>query len=122
MSIFYLGRSHIFFIFLGEQNELNITSIKQKQRNLTTKPIIEPQKTDNNRRKFAFLSKETIPDYRPKDLIMLEKNRKTSNNETFQKLQQKFNQIEINNHQDVRLIKEVNSIGDTILTENDVSI
>lgn len=53
---------------------------------------------------------------------MLEKSRKTSNNETFQKLQQKFNQIEINNHQDVRLIKEVNSIGDTILTENDVSI
>ncbi|CAH1106121.1 unnamed protein product [Psylliodes chrysocephalus] len=104
----------------GEQNELNITSIKQKQRNLTTKPIIEPQKTDNNRRKFAFLSKETIPDYRPKDLIMLEKSRKTSNNETFQKLQQKFNQIEINNHQDVRLIKEVNSIGDTILTENDL--
>ncbi|XP_056641182.1 coronin-2B-like isoform X2 [Diorhabda sublineata] len=100
----------------GEQNELNITSIKQRN----TAQIVEQPKLDNNKRKFAFLSRETIPDYRPKEAIIMEKSRKTSNNENFQKLQQKFNQIEMNNHQDVHLIKEVNSIGDNILTENDL--
>ncbi|XP_028131173.2 coronin-2B isoform X2 [Diabrotica virgifera virgifera] len=101
----------------GEQNELNITSIKQ--RNLI-KTVAEPSKVDNNKKKLAFLATETIIDYRPKDNVITEKSRKTTNNQTFQKLQQKFSQIEINNHKDVRLIKEVNSFGDNIMTENDL--
>lgn len=95
---------------------LNITSIKQ--RHLKAQ---EPTSVDNNKRKFAFLSTETIPDYRPKDMI-IEKSQKTTNNQTtkFQQLQQRFSHVAVNN-KDIPLIKEINSIGDNILTENDVS-
>ncbi|CAG9856516.1 unnamed protein product [Phyllotreta striolata] len=98
----------------GELNDLDITSIKQKQRSQLS--AVEPLKIDNNRRKFAFLARETVPDYRPKDHAVTEKSRKTSNNETFQKLQQKFSQIELNNRQEARAIKD----NDIALNENDL--
>lgn len=78
--------------------------------------------TDNNKRKFAFLATETIPDYRPKDAF-LEKDKKTSTNQStkFQELQQMFSNVnnsELNN--DMPLMKHFNSIGDNINTENEV--
>lgn len=73
---------------------------------------------DNNKRKFAFLSTETVPDYRPKEQ-RIEKSQKTSSNQTtkFQQLQQKF---EINNR-DMPFIKEMNGSQNNILCEIDVS-
>ncbi|XP_017779006.1 PREDICTED: coronin-2B-like, partial [Nicrophorus vespilloides] len=72
---------------------------------------------DNNKKKFAFLSTETIPDYRPKDVI-IEKNMKTTTNQStkFFELQQKFSNIA----QDINaddLMKQNNTINDTICTE-----
>ncbi|CAH1119296.1 unnamed protein product [Phaedon cochleariae] len=99
----------------GERQTLKISSIKQSNLKSPVTPAI-----DNNKRKFAFLSTETVPDYRPKDLIT-EKNHKTNNNQTtkFQQLQQRFNHIGDSN-KDIPLMKEINSIGDNILTENDL--
>lgn len=79
---------------------------------------MESPAIDNNKRKFAFLSTETVPDYRPKEQ-RIEKSQKTSSNQTtkFQQLQQKF---ELNNRNS--LIKEINGIEeDNLLTNNDVS-
>ncbi|XP_018579261.1 coronin-2B isoform X2 [Anoplophora glabripennis] len=99
---------------MDENTALNITSIKQRHLK-----VQEPASVDNNKRKFAFLSSETIPDYRPKDMIT-EKSQKTTNNQTtkFQQLQQRFSHGV--NNKDIPLIKEINSIGDNILTENDL--
>ncbi|XP_023018501.2 coronin-2B isoform X2 [Leptinotarsa decemlineata] len=99
----------------GESTILNITSIKQSNYNKINAPLI-----DNNKRKFAFLSTETVPDYRPKDLIT-EKSQKTSNNQTtkFQQLQQRFSHVEVNN-KDISLTREMNNIGENILTDNDL--
>lgn len=54
-----------------------------------------PMANNNNSRKFAFLSQETVPDYRPVDIRtqhLSEKSQKTSSNQTtkFQQLQQMF--------------------------------
>ncbi|CAL1677671.1 unnamed protein product [Lasius platythorax] len=61
------------------------------------KPPQLPPTTDlNNKKKFAFLSTETIPDYRPVELHdMSEKSQKTSSNQStkFQQLQQKFGNV-----------------------------
>jgi len=63
------------------------------------KPPQLPPTTDlNNKKKFAFLSTETIPDYRPVELHdMSEKSQKTSSNQStkFQQLQQKFGNVAI---------------------------
>lgn len=85
------------------------------------KIIQEQPVIDNNKKKFAFLSMETVPDYRSRDMVM-EKSKKTTDNQTtkFQQLQAKFGHIEVENN-DIPLIKGINSIGDNILTENDVS-
>lgn len=73
---------------------------------------------ENNKRKFAFLSTETIPDYRPKDLFNAKEHKTTTNQTTkFQQLQQKFEHVT----GDIPLIKEFNSIGDNIATEQSVS-
>ncbi|EFN80061.1 Coronin-2B [Harpegnathos saltator] len=60
-------------------------------------PQLLPPTTDlNNKKKFAFLSTETIPDYRPVELHdMSEKSQKTSSNQStkFQQLQQKFGNV-----------------------------
>lgn len=57
-----------------------------------------PPVLDNNKKKFAFLSTETIPDYRPKDQIFTDKRHKTSTNQNtkFQQLQKKFADISNN--------------------------
>ncbi|XP_015589488.1 coronin-2B isoform X3 [Cephus cinctus] len=58
------------------------------------KPAQMPPATDlNTKKKFAFLSTETVPDYRPVELHdMSEKSQKTSSNQStkFHELQQKF--------------------------------
>nr|CAI5833955.1 unnamed protein product [Callosobruchus analis] len=93
----------------GKQQALNISSIKQRSfSKLNEKPVI-----DNNKRKFMFLSMETIPDYRPKDL-MTEKNQKTTSNQTtkFQQLQQKFSGNDV--HNDVTVLREINNVGDNM--------
>lgn len=98
--------------FSGENNILNINTIKQTQYKILESPSI-----DNNKRKFAFLSTETVPDYRPKEQ-RIEKSQKTSSNQTtkFQQLQQKF---ELNNR-DIPF-KEINGIENDVLSEFDVS-
>lgn len=52
----------------------------------------------NNKKKFAFLSTETVPDYRPVEYnITDEKSQKTSSNQStkFHQLQQKFGNIQV---------------------------
>lgn len=104
------------FFNIGESNILNINTIKQPNYNKIETPAI-----DNNKRKFAFLSTETVPDYRPKEQ-RIEKLQKTTSNQTtkFQQLQQRF---ELNNREirDSALMKEINGIEDDLLDENDVS-
>lgn len=111
------------------ETPINITTIKQQRNNNTynnnnnNKTKLNPVPTiiDNNKRKFQFLSTETIPDYRPKELIINDKLHKTSTNQTtrFQQLQQRFSHVEGNN-KDIPLYKEINSIGDNITTEHEV--
>lgn len=69
------------------------------------------------------MASETIPDYRPKDVFM-EKNKKTSTNQStkFQELQHKFGNVANDISDDIPLIKQFNTIGDNINTENEVSI
>lgn len=55
----------------------------------------------NTKKKFAFLSSETVPDYRQLDNgnnEKSEKNQKTNNNQStkFHQLQQKFNSLQVN--------------------------
>ncbi|KAG5885782.1 hypothetical protein JTB14_031217 [Gonioctena quinquepunctata] len=99
----------------GESPTLKISSIKQNNYTRTNAPVV-----DNNKRKFAFLSTETVPDYRPKDII-IEKSQKTTTNQTtkFQQLQQRFGHGDVNN-KDMPLIRGINSLGDNISTENDL--
>ncbi|XP_045480101.1 coronin-2B-like isoform X2 [Harmonia axyridis] len=76
-----------------------------------TSPVIEPPAMNNNKKKFAFLSTETIPDYRPKDLIN-EKNLKTNTNQTtkFQELQQIFGHVEVSNGENVNTDNDLRSL------------
>ncbi|KAK4882145.1 hypothetical protein RN001_005464 [Aquatica leii] len=81
---------------------------------LPQKPIVHKTKTpiipsiDNNKKKFAFLSTTTTPDYRSKDEILsyLEKSQKTTNNQhtKFQHLQQKST-----NADDVSILKQLSN-------------
>ncbi|XP_060527324.1 coronin-2B-like isoform X2 [Cylas formicarius] len=101
---------------------IDIAAIKQRR----LKPHAESPALDNNRKKFHFLSTETIPDYRPKSIVITEqneKNKKTTTNQTtkFQQLQQRFSQIELGG-KDVPLLRNINSIGDNILTEHDLRL
>ncbi|KAJ8985777.1 hypothetical protein NQ317_014430 [Molorchus minor] len=52
--------------------------------------------------------------------MIIEKSQKTSTNQTtkFQQLQQRFGHVEVNN-KDMPLMKDINSIGDNISTEQD---
>ncbi|XP_015116383.1 coronin-2B isoform X2 [Diachasma alloeum] len=54
----------------------------------------------NTKKKFAFLSTETIPDYRPIDPLDIEKSQKTSNNQStkIHQLQQRFGHVTIQNN------------------------
>lgn len=80
-----------------------------------------PSAIDNNKRKFQFLAQETVPDYRPKDMIFIEKSQKTCNNQTtkFQQLQQRFGNNDLSSRP---LFKDINSLGDNIRTENDLRL
>ncbi|XP_044761761.1 coronin-2B-like [Coccinella septempunctata] len=95
----------------------NIQHQFPKKQKLTS-AIIEPPAMNNNRKKFAFLSTETTPDYRPKDLLN-EKNLKTNTNQTtkFQELQQIFGHVEVTN--EIPLIKDITNNAENI-TENDL--
>lgn len=82
---------------------------------------------ENNKKKFAFLSVETVPDYRPKDVISItDKIQKTTTNQStkFHQLQQMFGNLtgSTDNSSDLPLYKQINSIGDNINTENEVSV
>ncbi|KAJ9598006.1 hypothetical protein L9F63_026890, partial [Diploptera punctata] len=71
-------------------------------------PIVTPvtnlsAANNNNSKKFAFLSQETVPDYRPIENIQIiplsEKSQKTSSNQStkFQQIQQIFGQVKLQN-------------------------
>ncbi|XP_030765102.1 coronin-2B-like isoform X3 [Sitophilus oryzae] len=102
----------------GENNTLDIHAIKQRK--FTAQEKVPPA-INNNRRKFQFLSTETIPDYRPKELIN-EKSLKTTTNQTtkFQQLQQRWSSTNEPTNKSIPLLREINSIGDNILTEHDL--
>lgn len=70
---------------------------------------------DNNKKKFAFLSTETIPDYRSKDQIVTDKRYKTSTNQhtKFQQLQKKISDLS-NNRNDSLLLDIDNTNVDEI--------
>ncbi|XP_044009355.1 coronin-2B-like isoform X3 [Aphidius gifuensis] len=60
-------------------------------------PQIQPAADVNTKKKFAFLSTETIPDYRSVDSLDIEKSQKTSNNQStkIHQLQQRFGNVNI---------------------------
>lgn len=79
---------------------VNVSTYKPNVYKTTTPQI--PSLDNNLKKKFAFLSTETIPDYRPKEIIpqkevqlQNEKNQKTTNNQTtkFHQLQKMFGNI-----------------------------
>lgn len=100
----------------------NVSTYKPRV-NKVKSPVIPS--VENNKKKFAFLSVETIPDYRPKDVIN-EKNYKTTTNQStkFHQLQQMFgnltNNVEVTN--DLPLYRQLNSLGDNINTEVEVRL
>ncbi|XP_050293118.1 coronin-2B-like isoform X1 [Anthonomus grandis grandis] len=104
----------------GQNLALDIQAIKQRKFLNKSK---EPPFVDNNKRKFQFLSTETVPDYRPKE-FQDEKSKKTTTNQTtkFQQLQQRWSKTIEDPNKDMPLFKEINSIGDNILTEHDLRL
>nr|XP_040227643.2 coronin-1A-like isoform X2 [Anopheles coluzzii] len=87
----------------GNNNNNNHSiSVKQQQHNSLNKENeqLDNRKSDNNTKKFAFLSQPTIPDYRPQTII--EKSQKTSTNQStkFHQLQAIFGQ-QTTNHKDI---------------------
>lgn len=87
---------------------------------------------NNNKKKFAFLSVETIPDYRSRDMLLHnEKIQKTTNNQTtkFHQLQQMFGKNVMNqepNNDAIPLYKQINNVDfystRHLKTEDEVSI
>ncbi|XP_057338344.1 coronin-2B-like isoform X2 [Microplitis mediator] len=63
-------------------------------------PQLLPATDTNTKKKFAFLSTETIPDYRSIDLDISEKSQKTSSNQStkIHQLQQRFGHVTIQNN------------------------
>ncbi|KAG8036659.1 hypothetical protein G9C98_003981 [Cotesia typhae] len=61
---------------------------------------LTPATDTNTKKKFAFLSTETIPDYRSIDLDISEKSQKTSSNQStkIHQLQQRFGHVTIQNN------------------------
>ncbi|XP_061501586.1 coronin-1A isoform X2 [Anopheles gambiae] len=86
----------------GNNNNNNHTiSVKQQHNSLNKEnEQLDNRKSDNNTKKFAFLSQPTIPDYRPQTII--EKSQKTSTNQStkFHQLQAIFGQ-QTTNHKDI---------------------
>ncbi|XP_059478903.1 coronin-1A-like isoform X2 [Neocloeon triangulifer] len=84
----------------GVANQQNQANNKNSPSKGNKKPVLE-EKTNsannaitNNKKKFAFLSQETIPDYRPMEMKenekLSEKSHKTNQNTKFQQIQQMF--------------------------------
>ncbi|XP_043488387.1 coronin-2B-like isoform X2 [Polistes fuscatus] len=76
-------------------------SISTHKPRIYKQPLIPPATDLNNKKKFAFLSTETVPDYRPVELHNItEKSQKTSSNQStkFQQLQQKFANVNLQNN------------------------
>lgn len=117
------------FVYFKLQRYCNYVSIiggnvsTYKPRVTKTKTPIIPS-LENNKKKFAFLSVETVPDYRPKEIIS-EKTQKTTTNQStkFHQLQQMFGSLTSNNEvtADIPLYKQLNTLADNINTENEVS-
>lgn len=86
------------------------------------------QAENNNKKKFAFLSVETIPDYRSRDMLQpIEKSQKTSTNQStkFHQLQQMFGSTITNqepNNEEIPLYKQIQAASDNINNENEVSL
>ncbi|XP_063216669.1 coronin-2B-like [Bacillus rossius redtenbacheri] len=76
-------------ILMSMKTGVTITTHKPKVYQPTE--ISLPNAHNNNSKKFAFLSQETVPDYRPLD-VLSEKNQKTSSNQStkFHQIQQMF--------------------------------
>lgn len=73
-------------------------SISTHKPRVYKQPLLPPATDLNNKKKFAFLSTETVPDYRPVELHNItEKSQKTSSNQStkFQQLQQKFANVNL---------------------------
>ncbi|XP_031334709.1 coronin-2B-like isoform X2 [Photinus pyralis] len=93
---------------------------------LPTKPVALTLKTtpllsqENNKKKFAFLSTTTTPDYRSKDEILsyLEKSQKTTNNQhtRIQQLQQKINNCTIARDDDL-ILKQLTNYNNINIDE-----
>lgn len=76
-------------------------SISTHKPRVYKQPLLPPATDLNNKKKFAFLSTETVPDYRPVELHNItEKSQKTSSNQStkFQQLQQKFANVNLQNN------------------------
>lgn len=85
------------------------------------------QAENNNKKKFAFLSSETIPDYRPRDTLpQIDKSQKTSTNQStkFHQLQQMFGNTITSepNNEELPLYKQIAVANENLHNENEVSI
>jgi len=86
-------------------------------------PVTLP--TTNNIKKFAFLSQETVPDYRPRDSVeviplpLSEKSQKTSSNQNtkFQQIQQLFAQPNIKTSDEYKRGERTEQLDDSPKTE-----
>ncbi|XP_023721225.1 coronin-2B isoform X2 [Cryptotermes secundus] len=84
-----------------------------------------PTTNNNNIKKYAFLSQETVPDYRPRDSVQViplpltEKSQKTSSNQStkFQQIQQLFAQPNIMASDEYKRGERTEQLGDSPKTE-----
>jgi len=88
-------------------------------------PVTLPTTNNNNFKKFAFLSQETVPDYRPRDSVQViplplsEKSQKTSSNQNtkFQQIQQLFAQPNIKTSDEYKRGERTEQLDDSPKTE-----
>lgn len=103
------------------KTNLNNKSVENEPLSPAVQPVQQP--LDNNRKKFAFLSMETIPDYRPIDAIIVEQREKLNNStqlSKFHQLQAMFGNL--NNQelaQEMDVCKSHNAINESFNSEND---
>ncbi|OXU27488.1 hypothetical protein TSAR_010648 [Trichomalopsis sarcophagae] len=90
------------------------------------KPTHLASATDlNTKKKFAFLSTETVPDYRPKEYNEIsEKSQKTSSNQStkFHQLQQKFNNVALQNNIVSSTINDNKALETTDIPNNEAEL
>ncbi|PSN49299.1 Coronin-2A [Blattella germanica] len=106
------------------------TGVAIRTHKLQPSPTVAPVTTlptahNNNSKKFAFLSQETVPDYRPIEnsqvlpLPISEKSQKTSSNQStkFQQIQQLFGQPNIMAVDEYKRGERTEQLGDSPKTE-----